>query len=280
MNTDTLQLMINDRYQIDELLGNGSMGQVYRVTDRQTNQKLALKRVLVVDALREAESHEGSALDHHELECEFHLLASLRHPHIVRVIDYDFDQNGQPFFTMDYLVDALTIIAYGQDRPLEGKIRLLEQMFAALAYLHENDILHRDLKPDNVLVVGSQVKLLDFGLSTCLTNAGYALQGTAAYMAPELLRGEPPSKAADLYACGVITYELLVGHHPFDVRNLNQMMLSILYEEPNVDALPVSSAVRALVGRLLAREMRDRPSAAGEVVAELERIKPGLEAAS
>ena len=124
------------------------------------------------------------------------------------------------------------------------KVALLAQLFDAIAYLHENGVLHRDLKPDNLLVVDARLRLLDFGLSTSMTNTGYALQGTAAYMAPELLQGQPPTKATDLYACGVIMYELLAGHHPFDVRNLNQMMLSILYDEPDLTALPVNEPLR------------------------------------
>jgi len=254
------------------------MGQVYRVMDLKTGRVVALKRVMVVDALREARMGEGGHKvvppeeDHRALAREFKLLADLRHPHIVDVIDYDFDESGQPYYTMAYLADALPIIEYCQDRTLECKIDLLVHMFEALAYLHEHNVLHRDLKPDNVLVMNGQVKLLDFGLSTADTTHGYALQGTAAYMAPELLKGHPPSQATDLYAAGVVAYELLAGHHPYDVRNLNQLMLSVLHEEADVAALPVDPNLQALVGKLLANDAQARPQNASGVVEELAKI--------
>ncbi len=276
MNANTLLPLINDRYEIEARLGSGSMGQVYRVLDHQTGQVVALKQMMVVDVLQEAEIREGVPEDHRVLDSEFQHLASLRHPNIVCVIDYDFDQNGQPYFTMEYLADAQTVVEYGADLSLVEKVALLAQLFDAIAYLHENGVLHRDLKPDNLLVVDARLRLLDFGLSTSMTNTGYALQGTAAYMAPELLQGQPPTKATDLYACGVIMYELLAGHHPFDVRNLNQMMLSILYDEPDLTALPDDESLRELTGRLLAREADDRPGAASAVAVELEQIEQGL----
>ena len=272
MDSNSFQPLINDRYEIEARLGSGSMGQVYRVFDHQTGQVLALKQMMVVDALQEAEIRKGVPDDHRVLDSEFQHLASLRHPNIVCVIDYDFDKNGQPYFTMEYLAHAQTIVEYGAGLPAAEKLMLLAQLFEALAYLHENEILHRDLKPDNVLVVDSRLRLLDFGLSTNMTNAGYALQGTAAYMAPELLQGEPPTKATDLYACGVIMYELLAGRHPFDVRNLNRMMLSILYEEPDLTALPVDEPLRELVGRLLSNDLDVRPQEARAVAAFLASI--------
>lgn len=266
METNTLQPLINDRYKLLQLLGAGSMGQVYRALDRRTGDVVALKRVMVLDAIREQERQVGSADDCRALTREFRVLASLHHPHIVNVIDFDLDEGDQPFYTMDYLVDAQPIIAYGQGLPLEQKIELLLQMFDALAYLHQRDILHRDLKPDNVMIVQDRVKLLDFGLSAGLTNAGYGLQGTVAYMAPELLQGKPPSKATDLYACGVIAYELLTERHPFNVRNVNRLMLDILYAEPDLAAMPDDPPLRDFVGQLLAKEAVERPLSADSAI--------------
>lgn len=266
METNTLQPLINDRYKLLQLLGAGSMGQVYRALDRRTGDVVALKRVMVLDAIREQERQVGSADDCRALTREFRVLASLHHPHIVNVIDFDLDEGDQPFYTMDYLVDAQPIIAYGQGLPLEQKIELLLQMFDALAYLHQRDILHRDLKPDNVMIVQDRVKLLDFGLSAGLTNAGYGLQGTVAYMAPELLQGKPPSKATDLYACGVIAYELLTERHPFNVRNVNRLMLDILYAEPDLAAMPDDPNLRDFVGQLLAKEAVERPLSADSAI--------------
>jgi serine/threonine protein kinase len=191
------------------------------------------------------------------------------------VYDCGFDENDQPFYTMDYL-EGETILVYCEDQPLAVKLDLLGQMFAALAYLHEQDILQRDLKPDNILVCDGQVKLTDFGLAACelhLSPAVTNLQGTAAYMAPELLKGEHASKAGDIYAGGVIAYELLAGKHPFDVNNMNRLILSVLYDEVDLATLPENEALRDLIGRLLAREAEGRPESAADVAAALANVK-------
>ncbi len=270
------QLIINDRYQILELLGSGSMGAVYRVEDRQTGAEIALKRVIPVPTSILASAHFTEKPDWQALKREFKMLAALAHPHIVRVMDCGFDQQGHPFYTMTYL-KGQKLLDDGQDQPLSYQLELLRQLFSALAYLHERDILQRDLKPDNILVVDGQAKLTDFGLAACeaqFSGAVTNLQGTAAYMAPELLMGEQPSKATDLYAGGMIAYELIVGHHPFDVRNMNRLILSILHEEPDLTALPAEpQGLRALAGALLNRDPKQRPSSAGAVVKQLEQIK-------
>lgn len=270
--------MINERYQILELIGSGSMGTVYRVNDRQTGAVLALKRVVPITIGGLPISHKEAEKDRLALKREFQVLASLNHPHVIRVFDCGFDENSQPFYTMEYL-QGKSILAYTQEQPLPVKLDLLRQMFTALAYIHERDILQRDLKPDNVLVIEGQVKLADFGLAACqafVSPAVTNLQGTAAYMSPELLKGELPTKAADLYAGGVIAYELLAGRHPFDVHNMNRLILGVLHEDPDLTRLPEEEDLRALVGALLARKPEDRPQSAREVVAAWEQIAQNL----
>jgi serine/threonine protein kinase len=271
--------MINERYQILELIGSGSMGTVYRVNDRRTGTVLALKRVVPITVGGLPISHEEAEEDRLALKSEFQVLASLNHPHIIRVFECGFDENAQPFYTMEYL-QGESILAYGQEQPLPVKLDLLQQLFAALAYLHQRDILQRDLKPDNVLVVQGQVKLADFGLAACqayVSPAATNLQGTAAYMSPELLKGELPTRAADLYAGGVIAYELLAGRHPFDVRNMNRLILGILHEDPDLSRLPEDGELRALVGALCAREPEQRPLKASDVVEAWLKIGQRLE---
>lgn len=267
--------IIIDRYQPLELLGSGSMGTVYRVRDVQQDQIKALKRVMPAPGSLLAAMQNDIEGEREALKREFAMLAALDHPYIVRVFDCGFDRGGRPFYTMEYL-HGQTVTAYGQDQPQAVKLDLLLQLFKALAYLHERDILQRDLKPSNILVTDGQLKLTDFGLAACEAHYSPAvttLQGTPAYLAPELLMGEPPTKAADLYAAGMIAYELLAGRHPFDVRNMNRLILSILHEEADLAVVPGPQPLRALVGALLARDPAERPKGADQVVRKLANIE-------
>ncbi|MDX1416249.1 MAG: serine/threonine-protein kinase [Candidatus Promineifilaceae bacterium] len=257
MTTTTTLPLTNNRYQLSELLGSGGMGQVFRAQDRHTGQEVALKRMMSLD-------EPATAVDHGAIASEFRLLSSLSHPHIIPALDFDFDDAGRPFYTMDYLPAAQNIVAYSREEEQSQTIHCLRQMFAALAYLHERQILHRDLKPGNVLVAADHLYVLDFGLaaiSARSTADAQKLQGTAAYLAPELLRGAPPSASTDIYACGVIAYECLAGHHPFDTRSMNRLMLGVLYEETDSSSLPLHPTLCELLSRLLSRDPQKRPSA-------------------
>lgn len=271
--------MIAGRYQILELIGSGSMGTVYRVQDQQTGAVLALKRVVPVTSGGLPISHEEAEQDRLALKREFQVLASLDHPHIIRVFDCGFDEFSQPYYTMEYL-QGDSITAYAQASPLLVKLDLLQQLFSALSYIHRRDILQRDLKPDHVIVIKGQVKIADFGLAAYeafVSPAATNLQGTAAYMSPELLKGEPPSKSSDLYAAGVIAYELLAGHHPFDTRNMNRLILGILHDDPDLSALPENEQLRTLVGALLAREAADRWQSADQAIDALQSAAQQLQ---
>jgi serine/threonine protein kinase len=216
---------IGRRYVLNDHVGTGGMGAVYRATDRLTGQTVALKQVIASpqDLTFASKAARGSNLL--ALATEFRTLSSLRHPNIISVLDYGFDEAHRPYFTMEYLPDAKTIIQAGKDRTQQEQIDLILKMLQALVYLHRHGILHRDLKPGNVLVAQGQVKVVDFGLSIetrtrSTMDATQTTAGTLPYMAPELFHGIPVSRASDLYAVGVIAYELFTGHHPLVVVKL------------------------------------------------------------
>lgn len=225
MSTTTTTL-INNRYQLHEQLGAGGMGAVFRATDRLSGQTVALKRVVTpIKDINSASKNENvdSLSMRLALVHEFEILASMRHPHIISVLDYGFDEQGQPYFTMKLLAQAQTIVTFGRPLRFLSRVNLLIQMLQALAYLHRRSLLHRDLKPANVLVDSEgQVHVLDFGLSAQRNSLPEeVVTGTLSHMAPEVLRGQPPVEASDLYAVGVIAYELLSGHYPFEISTPN-----------------------------------------------------------
>ncbi len=200
---------------------------------------------------------------------EFRMLSSLRHPNIISVLDYGFDEEGRPYFTMELLENARPIMRAAQGESFTGKLDLLGQMLLALAYLHRRGVIHRDLKPGNVLVESGRVKVLDFGVSILREqdDAARVLVGTLAYMAPELLMLSPATEASDLYAIGVIAYELFAEEHPFDTDNVLTLQRQIMDREPNLSAL--DPRVAPVIGRLLAKSPEGRYRDIGELIAAL-----------
>lgn len=261
--------LIGNRYQLLEQLGAGGMGAVYRVADRLTGESLALKKVLI-PTLSEVSTAISDSVDVRlALSHEFRTLASLRHPNIVTVLDYGFDAERQPFFTMSLVNDPLTIIEAARARSLEGKIRLLLDVLGALSYLHRRDIIHRDLKPGNVLVdADGTVKVLDFGLATTRTpEESRQVIGTVAYMAPELLAEGPASVASDLYAVGIMAYQMLAGRHPFNVGNVSLLIAQIIHG--SVAFVGIDERFAPVLGRLLAKSPADRYAQAGDAIQAL-----------
>jgi tetratricopeptide (TPR) repeat protein len=259
--------IINHRYQLNETLGKGGMGIVYRAQDRLTGQSVALKYVTVEQSqLNFSNStHGGDVLV--ALADEFRILATLRHPNIISVLDYGFDTHtNQPFYTMELLESAQTILQAGKNLSLGQKIDLLMQVLQALIYLHRRGIIHRDLKPDNILVVNNgdtkQVKVLDFGLAMHRDDHQLGINevvvGTLAYIAPETLTKGIFNEASDLYSFGMIAYELLSGQYPFNNSSYQSLIYDALNKIPDVTQLDVPEPLTMVLMRLLSKEAEDR----------------------
>src|SRR5690348_12178275 len=218
---------------------------------------------------------------------EILLAAKLQHPHIVPLLTAG-ESNGLPYFTMPF-VDGESLrvrLARHGELPVNQAIRMLREIASALAYAHEHGIVHRDIKPDNVLLSGGSAMVTDFGVAKALsassnaehggmTSVGVAL-GTPAYMAPEQASADPSvDHRADIYSFGVLAYELLTGQPPFAGRTPQNVLAAHVTEAPEAinkrrASLPV--ALAALVMRCLEKRPADRPQSASEVVHALDDI--------
>jgi len=268
-------MIVNHRYITKHKLGEGGMGIVYYAVDRLNGQRaIALKQLRTVPQHDdpETESVEDRLL---VMSREFRTLAGLRHPHVISVLDYGFDKLGEPFFTMDLLENPRTILEATKNASVEEKVNYLLQLLEGLTYLHRRGIIHRDLKPDNVLISeDNTVKILDFGLAqggllgTMSPADGSMIAGTIAYIAPEIFAEAPATTLSDLYAAGVIAYEIFAGRHPLgSTGNLAAMLNAILYKSPDLNAL--EDNIAPIIGMLLSRNPEDRYHNAESVVAAL-----------
>ncbi|MCP4538720.1 MAG: serine/threonine-protein kinase PknK [Chloroflexi bacterium] len=268
-------LTIGQRYLLHEQMAIGGMGIIYRATDRLTGTPVALKRVTIPTDHLAFTSRSGDTSLALSLTREFKTLASLHHPNIISVLDYGFDEQRCPFFTMTLLENAQTIVQASRGRDTQTKINLLVQVLQALSYLHRQGVLHRDLKPENVLVISDndQVQVLDFGLSVITSRTMedeiQSVVGTFPYMAPELFQDEPMTTAADLYALGVVAYEIFAGRCPFEAQNAVALVLQILNEPVNVNAIGVNGELALVLAQLLTKKREERYDDANRVIRDL-----------
>lgn len=245
------------------------MGQVYRAFDRLTRQSVALKRVLVDPLQLQHNSWASDPLL--SLAAEFRVLAGLRHPYIVPVLDYGFDANRVPYYTMTLLEGAQSFVEYARNIDEANQTRLIVQLLQALVYLHRRGVIHRDLKPANVLVTATgDVRVMDFGLALdqAEVDEGVEVAGTMAYIAPELWMGEAPSVKSDLYAVGVMLYELFVGVHPFIAPDGTFNVARMLNQAPDLTRLPADWLT--VVGRLLDKLPSQRYASAQATIQALQ----------
>ncbi len=258
------------RYRLIKRVGAGGMGVVYEAIDTRDDRRCALK-VLLPHAAEEA---EGLL----RFKREFRALARLRHPNIVRVYDAGLE-NDVPFIAMEFIEGRdvrrhLRAIPDGPARDRESR-RCLRQIFGALAHIHVRRIVHRDLKPENILVTADgRVKLMDFGVARLLRapTSSSGLLGTFAYMAPEQVTSGEIDGRSDLYAIGVLMYEILTGDYPFPV----EPPAAALHHHVNTHPQPITTVdqkadpqLAALAHKLLEKDPLDRLQTAEEAFAYL-----------
>jgi tetratricopeptide (TPR) repeat protein len=259
------------RYRLEEEIGRGGLGVVYRAWDRLTRTHVALKRLHM--GIGSTLSEDGSD-DLVLLAREFRAAASLRHPNIIALLDYGFDADRLPYFTMTLIDAPRPLLPALRTLPHDIQVRAIGQFLSALAYLHRSGIVHRDLKPGNVLLTpASQVVLVDFGVALNLHHEHRQkdeIVGTPLYMSPELLRGGRASPASDLWAVGVLLYELFIGRHPFiytEGEPMGRALARIVHDQPDLSPLP--APLVPVIGRLLAADPDDRYERVEEMLPDL-----------
>jgi serine/threonine-protein kinase len=275
---DQLQRSLGNSYTLDRELGGGGMSRVFVATET------ALGRPVVVKVLP---PEMAAGVSTERFKREIAVAARLQHPHIVPLLSAG-EMDGVPYFTMP-LVEGESLrvqLARHGEMPIADAVRVLREIATALAYAHSHGVVHRDIKPDNVLLSGGTAMVTDFGVAKALsassnaehggvTSLGVAL-GTPAYMAPEQATADPSTDdRADIYSFGVLAYELLTGQPPFTGRNPSQLLAAQVQEVPEPIARRRSNVpplLAALVMRCLEKRPADRPQSAADVVHALDDI--------
>ncbi len=280
-------MLFGNRYRVEEMLGRGGAGVVYRAFDLQ------LQRPVAVKALETSRGGPDQGVE--RLRREAALLSRLTHPNIVGFYDLG-EEAAQPYLVLEYVAGCTLralLEAYQALLPLEIANHIIGGVLAALSAAHQAGVIHRDLKPENIMLVGvepetaldpatlrPQVKVMDFGLAylsgDVRITAGNLVAGTALYLAPETALGQTADGRADLYAAGLIWYELVAGRSPFrgyDPLVVISQHLHATPISPRWHNAIVPPALASLILKLLAKNPADRHQTAEAALADLERVQ-------
>ena len=279
---ERFQTTLGSAYTITGELGGGGMSRVF-VAD-----ETALSRRVVVKVLP-PELVAGVSVERFKREIQ--VAARLQHPHIVPLLSAG-ETEGLPFYTMPFVDgSSLRVVLRRGALTITDAVNVLREVARALAYAHDHGVVHRDIKPDNVLITGGSAVVTDFGIAKALnasrvehpdaatlTGVGMAL-GTPAYMAPEQASGDPDTDfRADIYSFGCMAFELLTGRPPFHDRPLHKLMAAHLGERPrSVSDLRAETPplLAELVAQCMEKDPSRRPGSAGEIARSLETITGG-----
>lgn len=262
------------RYEVEGLIGEGSMAWVYRARDPEIGRTVAIK------VLKDKGGFDREYLARFQREAQS--AGGISHPHIVTIYDVGW-VDGTPYITMEYLAERslAALLADGAKLPLSQVLLVAVQLASALDFAHRRGVVHRDVKPENILLLdGGTVKLTDFGIARCesaeqvqRTIAGTVL-GTPRYMSPEQASSRELDGRSDLFSLGAILYELLTGRKAFDKNNLALLMLQILQQDPTpiADIEPsVPVGLQRIVAKLLSKRPEQRYASGAQLVDALRR---------
>ncbi|MGE0325219.1 MAG: serine/threonine protein kinase [Polyangiaceae bacterium] len=276
---------IDDRYKVESILGEGGMGVVYRCRHKIIDKKVAMK-ILRADLARDTEVTERFLI-------EAKAASSIGNPHIIDISDFGQLPDGSTYFVMEYLegTPLSSLIDGGAALGIQRIVHIARQLAEGLAAAHDVEIVHRDLKPDNIFLIdrGKEkdfVKILDFGIAKVstaehgITRAG-SVFGTPHYMSPEQAAGAPVDHRVDIYALGVILYEMASGKVPFDADNFMGILTQHMYKAPvPIRALvpqpnEVPPGLEAIILKCLSKRPEQRYQNMNDLVEDLNRLETG-----
>ena len=260
--------VLEARYRVVAMAGRGGMGEVYRAEDLKLSQTVALK------FLPESIAHDGAALA--RLHREVRIARQVSHPNVCRVFDIG-EADGVPFLTMEYVdgEDLGTLLRRIGRLPSDKATEIARQLCAGLAAAHDHGVFHRDLKPANVMIDGrGRVRITDFGLAGAAGSfeARESAAGTPAYMAPEQLAGKDPSVQSDIFALGLVIYEVFTGKRAFDAVTLADLRRQHELSSPtrpSVLVKDIDPIVERVILRCMEKDPGKRPASALQVAAAL-----------
>ena len=273
MDNNLVGKVINERYEILEHVGTGGMASVYKAQDRLLNRFVAVK------VLKESLKSDEEIVD--KFSAEAKAAAGLSHNNIVSIYDVGLI-DGLSFIIMEY-VDGETLKEYiNKNKPLKWQTacEITIQIADALGVAHSNGIIHRDIKPHNIIITKDGVaKVADFGIARAVSSdtvvAGGSVMGSVYYISPEQARGGFVENSSDLYSLGVVLYEMLTGSLPFDGDNPVSIALKKLEEEPmspKVINLDIPQSLDAVVMKAISKEQHTRYKNADELIADLKAL--------
>jgi serine/threonine protein kinase/lipoprotein NlpI len=279
--TATIQIIpsrkIGARFEVLALLGVGGMGEVYRARDTRLKRDVALKRI--------SRSHPSVQASQRALLREAQRTSRLSSTHIAQVHDV-IEEKEELFIVMEYVDGKSLRQILGKPIVIGEALRIAAGCAKGLASAHEKHIVHHDVKPENILIGNAgEVKLCDFGLAKQLRNFNETttdtvdkrILGTPAYMAPEVLQGHIGDERADVYALGIVLYEMLTGSNPFKDNSVIATAQRVLHETPvptSKRCASIPARVDRIIGRAIARNPKDRYRNAQELLNDLEAVEP------
>ncbi|MCA9874960.1 MAG: protein kinase [Anaerolineales bacterium] len=259
-------------YHVEEMLGRGGMAEVYKSRHPELDRDVAIK------ILHPHRTDDPNFIERFRREAK--MAATLRHPHIVQVYDFAVTEDGLYYMVLEY-VDGQSLNLYLEQNaplPLSKVYALCEQIMSAVQYAHERGIIHRDIKPDNIMIDASgKVYLTDFGIAQMAAVPGltqsHATIGTPLYMAPEQMRSQPLTIAVDIYSLGMLLYYMVTDHYPYDSETPASLMTLKLTEPP----IPPSEFVPDIPPSLEAAIIRSLSIDPGRRFASVEHMRRVLE---